>query len=85
MGGPIDSSAAFIHLRKAQSVLGYKQQQVTGLRLAVTDVFQAHQIALAGWAKQSMTMCIFLAGLEPKAACIKIYKWSEPLFILWYF
>lgn len=46
MGGPIDSTAAFIHLRKAQSVLGYEQQQVTGLRLAVTDVFQAHQIAL---------------------------------------
>ena len=46
MGGPIDSTAAFIHLNKAQSVLGYEQQQVTGLRLAVTDVFQAHQIAL---------------------------------------
>ncbi|CAM3673113.1 MULTISPECIES: lipoprotein-releasing ABC transporter permease subunit [Pseudoalteromonas] len=46
MGGPIDSSAAFIHLSKAQSVLGYEQRQVTGLRLAVNDVFQAHQIAL---------------------------------------
>ncbi|BDF94195.1 lipoprotein-releasing ABC transporter permease subunit [Pseudoalteromonas haloplanktis] len=46
MGGPIDSSAAFIHLNKAQSVLGYEQRQVTGLRLAVNDVFQAHQIAL---------------------------------------
>ncbi|WP_149982516.1 lipoprotein-releasing ABC transporter permease subunit [Pseudoalteromonas rhizosphaerae] len=46
MGGPIDSSAAFINLSKAQSVLGYEPQQVTGLRLAVTDVFQAHQIAL---------------------------------------
>jgi len=46
MGGPIDSTAAFILLNKAQSVLGYEQQQVTGLRLAVTDVFQAHQIAL---------------------------------------
>lgn len=46
MGGPIDSSAAFIHLSKAQAILGYQQTQVTGLRLAVDDVFQAHQIAL---------------------------------------
>ncbi|BED89010.1 lipoprotein transporter subunit LolE [Pseudoalteromonas sp. MM1] len=46
MGGPIDSSAAFIHLNKAQSVLGYDTSQVTGLRLSVDDVFAAHQIAL---------------------------------------
>ena len=46
MGGPIDSSAAFIHLSKAQSVLGYEKLQVTGLRLSVDDVFQAQQIAL---------------------------------------
>ena len=46
MGGPIDSTAAFIHLNKAQSVLGYDSSQVTGLRLSVDDVFSAHQIAL---------------------------------------
>ncbi|MCK8125638.1 lipoprotein-releasing system transmembrane subunit LolC [Pseudoalteromonas sp. S1610] len=46
MGGPIDSSAAFIHLSKAQQTLGYDQSQVTGLRLRVDDVFAAHQIAL---------------------------------------
>jgi lipoprotein-releasing system permease protein len=46
MGGPIDSSAAFIHLNKAQQTLGYDQSQVTGLRLRVDDVFAAHQIAL---------------------------------------
>ncbi|MGO2168302.1 MAG: lipoprotein-releasing ABC transporter permease subunit [Pseudoalteromonas sp.] len=46
MGGPIDNSAAFIHLNKAQSVLGYSDEQVTGLRLAVDDIFQAHNIAL---------------------------------------
>ena len=46
MGGPIDSTAAFIHLNKAQSVLGYDSSQVTGLRLRVDDVFSAHQIAL---------------------------------------
>lgn len=46
MGGPIDSSAAFIHLNKAQQTLGYTQNQVTGLRLSVDDVFSAHQIAL---------------------------------------
>ena len=46
MGGPIDSSAAFIHLNKAQQTLGYDQSQVTGLRLRVDDVFSAHQIAL---------------------------------------
>lgn len=46
MGGPIDSSAAFIHLNKAQHVLGFSQTQVTGLRLSVDDVFLAHQIAL---------------------------------------
>ncbi|OUS69394.1 cell division protein FtsX [Pseudoalteromonas sp. A601] len=46
MGGPIDSTAALIHLSKAQSLLGYSQQQVTGLRLQVNDVFYAHQIAL---------------------------------------
>jgi lipoprotein-releasing system permease protein len=46
MGGPIDSSAAFIHLNKAQQVLGFDDTQVTGLRLSVDDVFSAHQIAL---------------------------------------
>lgn len=46
MGGPIDSTAAFIHLNKAQSALGYDRSQVTGLRLSVDDVFSAHQIAL---------------------------------------
>ncbi|WP_024611462.1 lipoprotein-releasing ABC transporter permease subunit [Pseudoalteromonas sp. TB64] len=46
MGGPIDSSAAFIHLSKAQQTLGYDETQVTGLRLSVDDVFSAHQIAL---------------------------------------
>lgn len=46
MGGPIDSSAAFIHLEKAQALLGFDKQQVTGLRLQVNDVFYAHQIAL---------------------------------------
>ncbi|MEL0632354.1 lipoprotein-releasing ABC transporter permease subunit [Pseudoalteromonas carrageenovora] len=46
MGGPIDSTAAFIHLNKAQSALGYDSSQVTGLRLSVDDVFSAHQIAL---------------------------------------
>ncbi|MEL0654732.1 lipoprotein-releasing ABC transporter permease subunit [Pseudoalteromonas issachenkonii] len=46
MGGPIDSTAAFIHLNKAQQALGYDETQVTGLRLSVDDVFSAHQIAL---------------------------------------
>ncbi|MBB1387665.1 lipoprotein-releasing ABC transporter permease subunit [Pseudoalteromonas sp. SG45-5] len=46
MGGPIDSTAAFIHLSKAQLALGYDASQVTGLRLSVDDVFSAHQIAL---------------------------------------
>ena len=46
MGGPIDSTAAFIHLNKAQQTLGYDESQVTGLRLSVDDVFTAHQIAL---------------------------------------
>ncbi|KTF14420.1 lipoprotein-releasing ABC transporter permease subunit [Pseudoalteromonas sp. 10-33] len=46
MGGPIDSTAAFIHLTKAQQTLGYDETQVTGLRLSVDDVFSAHQIAL---------------------------------------
>jgi len=46
MGGPIDSTAAFIHLSKAQQTLGYDGTQVTGLRLSVDDVFSAHQIAL---------------------------------------
>ena len=46
MGGPIDSTAAFIHLGKAQQTLGYDETQVTGLRLSVDDVFSAHQIAL---------------------------------------
>lgn len=46
MGGPIDSTAAFIHLSKAQQALGYDASQVTGLRLSVDDVFSAHQIAL---------------------------------------
>ncbi|MBH0037831.1 lipoprotein-releasing ABC transporter permease subunit [Pseudoalteromonas sp. SWN166] len=46
MGGPIDSTAAFIHLNKAQQALGYDDTQVTGLRLSVDDVFSAHQIAL---------------------------------------
>lgn len=46
MGGPIDSTAAFIHLSKAQQTLGYDETQVTGLRLSVDDVFSAHQIAL---------------------------------------
>lgn len=46
MGGPIDSTAAFIHLSKAQQTFGYDETQVTGLRLSVDDVFSAHQIAL---------------------------------------
>ncbi|HDZ34246.1 MAG TPA: lipoprotein-releasing ABC transporter permease subunit [Pseudoalteromonas sp.] len=46
MGGPIDSTAAFIHITKAQQALGYDETQVTGLRLSVDDVFSAHQIAL---------------------------------------
>ena len=46
MGGPIDSTAAFIHLNKAQQTLGYDETQVTGLRLSIDDVFSAHQIAL---------------------------------------
>ena len=46
MGGPIDSTAAFIHINKAQQTLGYDETQVTGLRLSVDDVFSAHQIAL---------------------------------------
>ncbi|WP_404340260.1 lipoprotein-releasing ABC transporter permease subunit [Pseudoalteromonas mariniglutinosa] len=46
MGGPIDDSAAFIRLDKAQAVLGFEDQQVTGLRLKVADVFTAHQIAM---------------------------------------
>ncbi|MBQ4832310.1 lipoprotein-releasing ABC transporter permease subunit [Pseudoalteromonas sp. MMG010] len=46
MGGPIDNTAAFISLTKAQQVLGYEQGQVTGLRLKVNDVFSAHAIAM---------------------------------------
>lgn len=46
MGGPLDNSAAFIHINKAQQALGYDNTQVSGLRLRVDDVFSAHQIAL---------------------------------------
>jgi len=46
MGGPIDETAAFIRLDKAQSVLSFDENQVTGLRLQVADVFAAHQTAM---------------------------------------
>ncbi len=46
MGGPIDETAAFIRLDKAQSVLSFDENQVTGLRLQVEDVFAAHQTAM---------------------------------------
>lgn len=46
MGGPIDETAAYIRLDKAQAVLGFTKNQVTGLRLKVDDVFAAHQTAM---------------------------------------
>ena len=68
MGGPIDETAAFIRLDKAQSVLNFEQNQVTGLRLQVADVFAAHQTAMR------------VGQVIPD---IKIFKWFARLCISW--
>jgi lipoprotein-releasing system permease protein len=60
MGGPIDNSAAFINLYKAQQVLGFDDTQVTGLRLKVDDVFSAHQIAIS--VGQSITDYVYVSS-----------------------
>ncbi|MGB1199500.1 MAG: lipoprotein-releasing ABC transporter permease subunit LolE [Thalassotalea sp.] len=44
-GGVIDQSQSYISLSLAQELLGYEADQVQGLRLTVTDVFQAPRIA----------------------------------------
>jgi lipoprotein-releasing system permease protein len=47
MGGPIDQSMALISLGSLQSVLEFKSDQVTSLRVKVADVFEAHNIAMS--------------------------------------
>lgn len=47
MGGPVDQSLALISLRSIQTALDLKSDQVTSLRVKVTDVFEAHNIAMS--------------------------------------
>ena len=51
MGGPVDHSSALIRLSQAQKILGYQSDEVSGLRLAVSDVFAANTIAMSAGAK----------------------------------
>jgi lipoprotein-releasing system permease protein len=44
-GGTVDDSLAYISLDQAAEVMGYRAQQVQGIRLKVEDVFSAPQIA----------------------------------------
>ena len=53
MGGPVDHSSALIHLSQAQQILGYQADEVSGLRMAVLDVFSANKIAMSAGAKLS--------------------------------
>jgi lipoprotein-releasing system permease protein len=43
-GGTIDDTQAFINLEKAGQLLGYKADEVQGVRLKVNDVFSAPQV-----------------------------------------
>ncbi len=43
-GGTIDDTQAFINLEKAGQLLGYKADEVQGIRLKVNDVFIAPQV-----------------------------------------
>ncbi len=43
-GGTIDDTQAFINLEKAGQLLGYKADEVQGVRLKVSDVFSAPQV-----------------------------------------
>lgn len=43
-GGTIDDTLAYISLNQAASIYDYKEGQVQGIRLKVSDVFQAPQI-----------------------------------------
>ncbi|MCF6439400.1 lipoprotein-releasing ABC transporter permease subunit [Pseudoalteromonas luteoviolacea] len=47
MGGEVDKSLALVSLSRIQQALMLESQTVTGLRLAVDDVFNAHQIAMS--------------------------------------
>ncbi len=45
-GGPMDKSAGFINLQRAQTILGLNPDQVTGLRVSVSDVYNAQAMAM---------------------------------------
>ncbi|MCF2858162.1 lipoprotein-releasing ABC transporter permease subunit [Pseudoalteromonas sp. SMS1] len=47
MGGEVDRNLVIVNLEKVQSALSLSEDTVTGLRLAVNDVFNAHQIAMS--------------------------------------
>ncbi|MBQ4809869.1 lipoprotein-releasing ABC transporter permease subunit [Pseudoalteromonas luteoviolacea] len=47
MGGEVDRNLAIVSLAKIQKALSLTENTVTGLRLAVDDVFNAHQIAMS--------------------------------------
>lgn len=47
MGGPIDQSLALISLGSLQASLDLNSDQVTSLRVKVSDVFDAHNIAMS--------------------------------------
>ncbi|CCQ12119.1 Lipoprotein releasing system transmembrane protein LolE [Pseudoalteromonas luteoviolacea B = ATCC 29581] len=46
MGGPVDHSTGIMALSSAQRVLGFSPDEVTDIRLAVDNVFLAHQVAM---------------------------------------
>ncbi|AOT08027.1 lipoprotein-releasing ABC transporter permease subunit [Pseudoalteromonas luteoviolacea] len=47
MGGEVDKNLAIVRLDKVQQALSLDSTTVTGLRLSVDDVFNAHQIAMS--------------------------------------
>lgn len=46
MGGPIDRSLALVSVKRLQQAMGLSDDEVTGLRAKVEDVFSAHQVAM---------------------------------------
>ncbi|MBQ4836718.1 lipoprotein-releasing ABC transporter permease subunit [Pseudoalteromonas luteoviolacea] len=46
MGGEVDKNLALVNIAKIQQALSLEPMTVTGLRLTVDDVFNAHQIAM---------------------------------------
>ncbi|MCG7547662.1 lipoprotein-releasing ABC transporter permease subunit [Pseudoalteromonas sp. Of7M-16] len=46
MGGEVDKNLALVNIAKIQQALSLEPMVVTGLRLTVDDVFNAHQIAI---------------------------------------